>query len=175
MERRHLDPVRGGSKVSPGCKFCYAELFANRFRRVEKLCEELTRSDRAALRPTRRTRCGGHAGDTADSPPRQARSVGARTGRPSNSVAGRFALAHGVCASTRGFPIVSSSESKGTTLSMFHVETGWPHFWLLSESRPPNRRRQSSRRLPVLGLKRSAPGLEPRRRGRGSDKRDSIA
>jgi protein gp37 len=28
------NPVRGCSKVSPGCKFCYAELFAERFRGV---------------------------------------------------------------------------------------------------------------------------------------------
>ena len=26
------NPVRGCTKVSPGCKFCYAELFAERFR-----------------------------------------------------------------------------------------------------------------------------------------------
>jgi len=28
------NPVRGCTKVSPGCKFCYAELFAERFRGV---------------------------------------------------------------------------------------------------------------------------------------------
>src|SRR3954470_19886396 len=28
------NPVRGCSKVSPGCKFCYAETFAERFRGV---------------------------------------------------------------------------------------------------------------------------------------------
>jgi protein gp37 len=28
------NPVRGCTKVSPGCKFCYAEVFAERFRGV---------------------------------------------------------------------------------------------------------------------------------------------
>ena len=28
------NPVRGCTKVSPGCKFCYAELFSERFRDV---------------------------------------------------------------------------------------------------------------------------------------------
>jgi protein gp37 len=28
------NPVRGCTKVSPGCKFCYAETFAERFRGV---------------------------------------------------------------------------------------------------------------------------------------------
>src|ERR1700722_6505196 len=28
------NPVRGCSKVSPGCKYCYAEVFAERFRGV---------------------------------------------------------------------------------------------------------------------------------------------
>ena len=34
VDRRHLNPVRGCSKVSPGCKHCYAETFAERFRGV---------------------------------------------------------------------------------------------------------------------------------------------
>ena len=29
-----MNPVSGCTKVSPGCKFCYAELFAERFRGV---------------------------------------------------------------------------------------------------------------------------------------------
>lgn len=29
------NPVRGCTKVSPGCKFCYAEVFAERLRGVQ--------------------------------------------------------------------------------------------------------------------------------------------
>jgi protein gp37 len=29
------NPIRGCNKVSPGCKHCYAETFAERFRRVK--------------------------------------------------------------------------------------------------------------------------------------------
>ena len=31
------NPVRGCTKVSPGCKFCYAEVFAERLRGVQGL------------------------------------------------------------------------------------------------------------------------------------------
>jgi len=34
MDRCDLEPVRGCTKVSPGCKNCYAETFAERFRGV---------------------------------------------------------------------------------------------------------------------------------------------
>jgi len=33
--RTHLNPVRGCTKISPGCKHCYAETFAERFRGVK--------------------------------------------------------------------------------------------------------------------------------------------
>ena len=32
MDRRHLEPVRGCTKVSPGCEHCYAETFSERWR-----------------------------------------------------------------------------------------------------------------------------------------------
>lgn len=62
------NPVRGGVKLSPGCKHCYAETFAERFRGVsghpfeqgsdirlvpEKLGEPLAGGDRGGSSPTR--------------------------------------------------------------------------------------------------------------------------
>jgi len=34
MDRGHLEPRAGCAKISPGCKHCYAETFAERFRHV---------------------------------------------------------------------------------------------------------------------------------------------
>jgi protein gp37 len=39
------DPIRGGTRIKPGCKNCYAAAFVERFRGVEVVFEDLNWAD----------------------------------------------------------------------------------------------------------------------------------